>query len=342
MKIAIHNRKGTFADHWIKYCQDNNIPYKAVNAYDNNIIEQIKDCDAFMWHHNHVGAKDVLFAKQLLFSLQMAGVKVFPDFNTGWHFDDKVGQKYLFEAIDAPLVPSYVFYTKEEAIDWVNKTTFPKVFKLRGGAGAANVRLARTKADAVKLINKAFSSGFPVFDKRGHLKETIRKYKEGKLTLWQFGSGIKRLFYKSDFDKYASKQIGYAYFQDFIPNNTCDIRIIVIGDRAFGIKRMCREDDFRASGSGNILYDKSDIDERCVELSFRINASVKSQSFVVDFVFDENNNPLIVELSYGYVASGYEACPGYWTPDMVWHEEKFNPQYWIIENLIKDIKECGN
>ncbi len=74
--------------------------------------------------------RDILFAKQLLFSLEQSGIIVFPDFNTGWHFDDKVGQKYLLETIDAPLVPSYVFYSKKEALEWDEQTNFPKVFKL--------------------------------------------------------------------------------------------------------------------------------------------------------------------------------------------------------------------
>ena len=79
--IAIHHSSG-FAERWITYCEKNNIPYKLVNAYDNDIVSQLKDCDAFMWHHSHQNYKDVLFAKQLLYSLQMAGKKVFPDFNT--------------------------------------------------------------------------------------------------------------------------------------------------------------------------------------------------------------------------------------------------------------------
>ena len=162
MKIAIHHtpKSQSFSERWVGYCKKNNIDYKIVNAYDTNIIEQVADCDAFMWHYHHNNYKDALFAKQLLFSLQQAGKRVFPDFNTGWHFDDKVGQKYLLEAIGAPLVPSYVFYTKKEALKWVETTEFPKVFKLRGGSGASNVKLAKTKRDAQRLIKRAFGKGF--------------------------------------------------------------------------------------------------------------------------------------------------------------------------------------
>ncbi|MEN6353037.1 MAG: hypothetical protein ABFD02_06235 [Bacteroidales bacterium] len=94
MKIAIHDSgKGSFSERWISYCKENNIDYKIVNAYNTNIVLELEDCDAFMWHHHHALYKDVLFARQLLYSLQISGKKVFPDFNTCWHFDDKLGQK---------------------------------------------------------------------------------------------------------------------------------------------------------------------------------------------------------------------------------------------------------
>ena len=156
MKIAIHKREGSFSDRWINYCKKNDIPYKIVNAYKSNIIEQVSDCSALMWHHHHGLYKDTLYAKQLSFSLQQAGKRVFPDFATCWHFDDKVGQKYLLEAIDVPFIPTYIFYTKEEALKWIDKATFPKVFKLRRGAGSSNVKLLRTKKLAVKFAKRAF------------------------------------------------------------------------------------------------------------------------------------------------------------------------------------------
>ena len=65
-----------------------------------------------MWHFSHRDYKDVQFAKSLLISLENSGKKVFPNISTCWHFDDKISQKYLLEAIGAPIVPTYVFSTK--------------------------------------------------------------------------------------------------------------------------------------------------------------------------------------------------------------------------------------
>lgn len=89
--LAIHHSSFGFHPRWIAYCQKRDIPYKLVNCYDNDLIEQLNDCTALMWHFNQSNHKDNIIAKQILFALDHTGFKVFPDFKTAWHFDDKVG-----------------------------------------------------------------------------------------------------------------------------------------------------------------------------------------------------------------------------------------------------------
>jgi glutathione synthase/RimK-type ligase-like ATP-grasp enzyme len=334
MEIAIHNISGSFSERWIEYCKKKKIPFKVVNCYKSNIISELTNCDVIMWNHHHGNYKDVLFAKQLLFTLEQAGKRVFPDFNTSWHFDDKVGQKYLLESIGAPIVRSHVFYNKKEALDWTVCTTFPKVFKLRGGAGSANVRLVENKKEAVTLIKKAFGKGFSPFDRWGNLKERIRKVKSGKDTYVGVLKGIGRLFIATEYAKMHGHEKGYVYFQDFIPNNYYDIRVVVIGNKAFAIKRMVRCGDFRASGSGLINYSKEEIDIRCLNTAFEISRKLNFQCMAYDFIFDEGNNPLVVELSYGFTPAGYIDCPGYWDNDFNWYEGKFNPYGWMVDDII--------
>lgn len=130
------------------------------------------------------------------------------------------------------------------------------------------------------------------------------------------------------------REVGYIYFQDFIPNNDHDIRVIVIGDKAFAIKRMVRKNDFRASGSGNILYDKQYFDDQVIKLSFDIQVKLKSQCTAMDFVY-KDDNPLLVEVSYGFVPEVYEDCPGYWDENLNWHEGKFDPYGRMVELVLR-------
>lgn len=340
MKIAIHDTKGFFSDRWIRYCQDHNIDYKIVDCYQSDIIQQLFDCDVLMWHFNHKSPKASKFAKQLLFSVQASGKKVFPDFNTMWHFDDKVGQKYLLESLDAPLAPSYVFYSEKDAINWTFHTSFPKVFKLRNGAGSDNVKLIRSQEQAITLIKKAFRRGFRQYDGWSNLQERFRKYRLGKTSAWNVMKGILRLFRKTEYARVTGKEIGYVYFQDFIPGNDHDIRVIVIGDKAFAIKRMVRKDDFRASGSGFILYEKEHFDEETIRLSFDISDKLGSQCMAYDFVFLDKK-PMIVEISYGFAMEGYDDCSGYWDKQLKWHEGKFNPYGWMVEDVICSVEKMN-
>lgn len=336
--IAIHNNTNGFTQRWIEYCDNNGIPYKLVDCFANDIFIQLEGCKALMWHHHHNDFKERAAAKNILFALEHAGIKVFPDFYTGWHFDDKVAQKYLLEAIGAPVVPSYVFYDKADAIKWANNTTFPKVFKLKGGAGSSNVKLVHSKSQCISLINKAFGRGFKTFDGVSYFKDVYKKYRSGSKSLKDVVRAFGRILIPREQAKKQAREKNYIYFQDFIPNNDHDIRIIVVGDKAFGIKRLVMKNDFRASGSGQIVYDINQIPNICVQISFELNKKIKAQSIAFDFVFDAQGKPYIVEISYGYAVAGYDKCEGYWTEDLVFHPGSFNPQGWTIQNLYDSIK----
>lgn len=338
MKIAIHNKPGSFSDRWIAYCDKNQIDYKLVNCLDTNIVEQIRDCEIVMWHHSQSNTREILVAKSILFALQHSGKVVFPNFETNWHFDDKVGQKYLLESLDIQLVPSYTFYSIKDATSWINKTEFPKVFKLRGGAGSENVMLANNKSEAKKLVRRAFGRGFKQYSAWSNLKERWRLYRIKKTNLWDVIKGVIRLFYEPEFSKIIGPQRGYIYFQDFIPKNDFDIRIIVIDEKAFAIKRMVRENDFRASGSGIVLYEKEHFDDKTVKIGFEIARKLKGQSVAIDFVYD-NGVPMIVEISYPFIKEVYDPCVGYWDKNMTWNEVSFDPYGWMVDMVVRDYEQ---
>ena len=97
---------------------------------------------------------------------------------------------------------------------------------------------------------------------------------------------------------------------------------------------MVRKNDFRASGSGSILYDKQLFDLHTIELALDVSKRLQVQCMAYDFVY-ENCNPLIVEISYGFSLVGYEDCKGYWDKNLAWHEGSFIPQDWMVEIIGK-------
>jgi glutathione synthase/RimK-type ligase-like ATP-grasp enzyme len=332
-KIAIHKSSWGFSPEWINYCEKNNIPHKIVDCYNSDIIEQLEDCQVLFWHHHHSDAKDVLFAKGLLFALEQAGKKVYPNFNTGWHFDDKVGQKYLLEAINAPMAKAWVFYEKQDALKWLETTTYPKVFKLRGGAGSTNVKLMRSKKQAQKMVKKAFGKGFPAYAKWNDLKEQYLRFQQGKLKWIEAVKSLRRAVVSTRFARTVGNQKGYIYFQEFIPNNDSDTRIIVDSNKAYGLRRMVRKGDFRASGSG--VFDYNGVSLDAVKVAIEVADKLNLQSVAFDFIFNEYKKPIIVEISYAFGTKGVSKCPGYWDKDLNWHEGKFNQVEWIFQEYLR-------
>jgi glutathione synthase/RimK-type ligase-like ATP-grasp enzyme len=333
--LAIHQRKDSYSDRWIAFCDERTIPYTLVNCFDADIIHQLSSSDALLWNWQHADPREQLIARNLIMAVEAMGLTVFPSAATCWHFDDKIAQKYLLEAIGAPLVPTHVFYNLAEAVLWIEKTCYPKVFKLRKGAGSSNVQLVRSSREARVLAKRAFSSGFSPIPHYG--QDALKRYRAARRrgdildVIKRIPQVLARI--RSN-NMLMGREKGYLYFQDFIPNNEFDTRVTVIGDRAFAFTRNVRPGDFRASGSGDIVYERGRIHQRCVEIAFEVTHKARSQSMAFDFVINDRRQPLILEVSYCYNAQAVFSCPGHWDAKMNWHEGHIWPQDAILTDLV--------
>ncbi len=212
-----------------------------------------------------------------------------------------MAQKYLLEAIDAPIVKSYAFFTEQEALEWIDRTTFPKVFKLKSGAGAYNVSLIKSRDEARKYVKRAFGKGFLATYRGAVLRDKIWQFKRKRSlkSLFDITKGIYRYIFPNSAYSRLPLEKNYLYVQDFIPNCDHDIRVFVIGDRAVTKKRFVRDGDFRASGSGVMSWDIGDDAKSCIEMAFDISDRLNTQSLAFDFVKDVDGYK-IVEVSYSH------------------------------------------
>ena len=74
----------------------------------------------------------MLMAHCLVMALEAAGKVVYPNTSTFWHYDDKLAQKYLLEATGAPLFGDSRVFDAKTAIDWIERTAFPKCLSCVG------------------------------------------------------------------------------------------------------------------------------------------------------------------------------------------------------------------
>ncbi|MDP3937906.1 MAG: hypothetical protein Q8R92_07195, partial [Deltaproteobacteria bacterium] len=292
MLIAIHETAGSFSDRWIAYCRREAVPHKIVNCLDSGIISDLRGADTLLWHWRHQNAREQMLARHVIKSAEIMGLAVFPNLKTCWHFDDKVAQKYMLEAVGAPLVPTWVFSDPESALRWVEGSTFPKVFKLRRGAGSANVRLVENNRQAARLVRTAFGRGF--LPTPGYFHDARRRFRSARKREI-FRKALRRLPGTLGNIRRANRRLGresgYVLFQEFVPDNAFDTRVTIIGQRAFAFTRNVRPGDFRASGSGDIVYDRDRIRPECLRVARDVTRRVGAQSMAFDFVFSEERGP---------------------------------------------------
>lgn len=325
---------------WEEHCDALDIKYRIVDCYANDITAQVRDVDGLICPFKHTATTDLLFARHIIAAVESMNKYVFPNIATCWHFDDKIAQKYLLEAVGAPLAPTHVFYEQDEALRWLDGARFPLVRKLRRGAGSYNVGLVHDFEEAKRYCRTMFGQGFSPAP--AMFADTHRRFRQMSMGPRQFLSRLKSIpgyikrtvVGRSDLDM----ERGYALFQDFFPNNPFDIRITVVGDKAWGFTRDVRPNDFRASGSGTINYDMSRIPIECVRIAFDVAVKICSQSTAFDFVLNEEGAPKIVEISYGYEQKAVYDAPGQWSPDLTWSAGHCWPQRAILSNAAAAIQ----
>ena len=346
MIIGIHPDPYDDVSFWprlIEFARQKGAEVKSLNLLASDALEQAKQCDGIMWRWGH-NEQDKQSAQRILYTIEhYLKIPVFPNSSTTWHYDEKIAQVYLLDALQAPVPQCWLFWDYEEALHWAKTAPYPVVFKLSVGASSSHVLKVTNEQEAVQLINSMFKRGvFPMTMNEYQPKQGLHHSLSQVKTLAK--RGIKALDYLWTGDYPAlhpmwwKPEYGYAYFQEFLPNNAFDTRVTVIGDRAFAYRRMNRPNDFRASGSGNFDVNPELINQECVKIAFQVSERGDFQSMAYDFL-TKNDRSVICEISYTYVAWMVHSCPGHWDKNLNWHEGQMWPEDAIVEDFLEYISK---
>ena len=275
-------------------------------------------------------------ARSVLYSAKQMGLKVFPDFADCWHFDDKIAENFLLDAVSAP-VPRYsVFFSKEEFNDWMEgDPEFPVVAKLKTGSGSHNVKMLESKKDADSYSAVMFGKGFspspnPVFKATSNIR-SARSYKEFIARFKRIPEFFMTLRRSSEFED----EKGYVYLQEFIKNPGYDLKVAVVGQKVSYFARRVRSGDFRASGGADFYYDQDHVPENVVVSALQVSKTLGMQCMGFDYVVDsESSKGLIVEMSYGFSYKAVIGAGGHWNARGKWIEEPLNAPAEILENML--------
>lgn len=349
MKIAVHWTrkldKYSYSHRWIEYLSSHGIQVKKLDLKKPEVINEVRDCDGVMWHWYHI-PDDKQSAPKILDAIETnLGIPVFPDHYSRWHYDEKLAQYYLLEALDAPRVKTWLFWDYEQALDFARKAEYPIVFKLSVGAASANVVKIKSFVEARLYIDKVFKKTlFPYSLNEFDFQRNLLSL-SGLKSLLKRGINSIPYILNNEYPpvpEYYLLQKNYAYFQEFCDGNDHDIRITVIGDRAWGFTRANRPGDFRASGSGSVCYDTSKVPREAISTAFEITEKMHAQSMAYDFVYNNQKELVIIEVTYCFVRFAIYDAPGYWDRDLNWHEGHHYSEDAQAEDFIAMIKRSQN
>ena len=323
---------------WEQYLDAHNIPWKYVDCYQSNIISILPNYSALLWHYSNFVNADLMEAQHILDLAESMGLIVYPDHHTAWHFDDKIAEMYALQAVGAKIPDSWVFYEYDKCVDWLeNAAHYPIVAKLRRGSGSNNVKLLHSVSEAKGYANRMFTKGYS--PAQSLVYKTYSKIQSTRN--WEtFVNRFKQIpnFLKARrFGKGMPAERGYCYFQKFIPNAGFDMKIAIVGDKMGFLARNVRKGDFRASGSGDIYYDRSLVTKEIIDESFRVADALKTQCMGFDYVVDDRTGKeFIVEMCHGFDHEAIYNAGGYFDRQGEWHGEPMDCGDEIIKELFEN------
>ena len=323
----------SFSKRWAETLTEAGHEACPVDVFRADFFEQITGCDGFLWWFPPIPfPRDM--ARRLMLALgHTAQIPTFPDWKSGWHFDDKVAQNYLLQAAGLPIPRTWVFWQAKDALEFCRTAEYPLVIKLRSGVYSQNVQLLRNLEEAEFWVRQLFNYGLTNLDQPASapLPRFAKRLRAAARELFRgHGPSIGGLDFHKD----------YLLVQEFVPGNDFDTRITVIGNRAFSFRRANRPQDFRASGSGILNYDRSLIEQDTIRLAFQVAASLSVQTICMD-ILRHAGKPVVCEVSYYFIGGGVSSCPGHWelegdadTGQIEWVEGQMYAEDAILEDFL--------
>lgn len=279
------------------------LEYEVANLARHDWLTIVEPFDVVMWHPHWMMPKaSSRFRERVYYMEHHLGKVVVPNFNSVWHFESKVAQSYLFATHNVHTPRTIASFDYADALREIDRAAFPIVYKLPHGSGSRNVRLVKTRSAARRIVDEAFCD---------ELWQNAKKQYGSRWRALPRAIGKRWFWYKIRQRLSGEESCGAVYWQEFVPGNTRDLRITVIGDRyAYGFWRHNRPRDFRASGSGLINY-RDPIPQEPILYCLKLNERFGFDTMAYDILFSASGF-VITEMSFGYDAKAIYDAPGHY------------------------------
>lgn len=260
-------RVGIIQDHgssprWTKYrrfLETNAFPFGIYDLHSSAWFSKAQEYDVVVGIDScEASHLDEIRRKHYVLEMKMQK-RCYPGYHDVVLYEDKILEAYMSEVYGLPFVKTYIFNSKEEALGAVDTLAYPLVSKVVPCSSSVGVELVTTPSRCQTIIRRAFSPR----GRRTHIPYAAQK--------------------------------DYVYFQEYVPNDGYDIRIIVVGNKVFGYYRKVPEGDFRASGMG--VVEKRELPAEAIQIARQAYDVVQGPMLVVDLLRSTAGKYFIIEMS---------------------------------------------
>lgn len=295
----------------VNACKDLNIEHEEIDIISDNWADNIRNsqCDGFLV--KPPGRRDAwkrMYDEKLYFVEKIMNYKIYPSYDEVFLYENKRVMSYWLRIHNISSPKTWVFYDKQEAIDFINSyNQFPLLFKANIASSGIGVKVLKNKRAAMKIVNQIFTK--------------FNFYNRG-FTKWNKKWGIP-------YPMLDDKQFDNILFQEII-NVKWEWRGVKIGESYFAHKKLMGKNGMH-SGSGIANYDTPPVE--VMDFLKHVCDEGKFNSMNVDFFEDPNGKFYVNELQtfFGSRIKPYQMCvdgkPGrylYVNGNWIFEEGMFN------------------
>lgn len=284
-----------------------NLGYKVdvTNYFDiANNIDKIKNKQIVYTSHQQLDYKKYI---EDILNLLKENNLIIPGFNSLISHENKGYQELQRKILGLDELKSYIISDTAD-LDKVD-ISYPIVIKRPNSCSSRGVFLAHDRNELDSIIKKHF------------LKKDFNYY------ILLFKRLIKKILKKKTFNWTDGKIKDYRYtrliLQQFIPNLDGDYKILVYGNKYYGLKRGVKKGDFKASGSGIHDYHQ-EIPEEVLSFAKSCFDKLNIPFAGFDIAIDQNKKCYLIEFQSIHIG-----------PVTLIHSEKYytnDSDKWIRHN----------
>lgn len=253
----------------------------SLHDIDNNLIE----AGTYVYYPSSevVGLFYKEYIGDVLLELAEKGMILLPPYKFFRAHHNKVFMERLRENLaDESLktihsVPIYDERDLKKSIETIEKKIgYPAVVKTSSGSGARGVALAHNREQLIALVSK--------MGRVTYSDSSIPWYSSPFLS--KIKTCVRKVLHKTYIERtYPREKI---VIQNFIPNLQYDYKVLVFGEKYYVLKRLTRDNDFRASGSGKLIFPDTLTEEICqvLDSAKKIYDELDVPMLSVDVAFD--------------------------------------------------------